>query len=228
MPPVSRTRRAAGRLAQTATTAGRRAGVLAYQPEQRTTEEWTEAYRAGSLDYYGRFDELARYSVLVGYIDWFRETAGRPLRILDAGCGTGLLRRRLADGAFSDYVGVDLSAAAIAVARSQDHERSRFEAGDVSAMELGRFDVVVLNEVLYYAPDPRAFLAGLRAMREPEGLLLVSMWRHPGDRTLWRLVDELHPIIDRVEVRNRSNPVNRRGWLVAACGTDHRRLTTGS
>lgn len=193
-------------------------GVLPYQPEHWTTRRWAASYASGCLDYYGYLDELARYSVLVGYLGWI---AGRmPDRlpsVLDIGCGTGLLRERLNVAAFSTYVGVDLSETAIAQAQARAHPRSSFLVGDVTALDLDRFDVVVLNEVLYYAPDTGVFLGHLRGLLGPQGFLLVSMWRHPGDRTLWRTVADTFPIVDRVQVRNRGNAVNARGWMIACC-----------
>jgi 2-polyprenyl-6-hydroxyphenyl methylase/3-demethylubiquinone-9 3-methyltransferase len=115
-------------------------------------------------------------------------------------------------------VGVDLSEASIATATAAGHPNAEFLVGDISTMALGRFDLVVLNEVLYYAEDAPAFLEGLRAHLEPGGVVLVSMWRHPGDQALWRSVAAAFPVIDRVEVRNSGNPVNPRGWQVAMCG----------
>jgi predicted TPR repeat methyltransferase len=91
--------------------------------------------------------------------------------------------------------------------------------GYAAALDLGRFDVVVLNEMLYYIEDLDAFFDRLGELLDPSGLLLVSMWRHPGDRSLWRAVDERFPLVDRVEARNRANEVNPRGWIVSC----HRR-----
>lgn len=218
-PLLTGVRRQTGRALRRAGELGRQLGVLPYQPEERSAQEWSAAYGAGDLGYYGRLDELGRYSVIVGYVGWAHTGgSGGPPSVCDVGCGTGLLRERLDGVPFSSYVGVDLSSAAISAASSREHPRSRFVVGDAAALELGRFDVVVLNEVLYYAPDAAAFLERMRTMLSPDGLLLVSMWRHPGDRTLWRTVDEAFPILDRVEVRNPGNPVNRRGWTVALCG----------
>jgi 2-polyprenyl-3-methyl-5-hydroxy-6-metoxy-1,4-benzoquinol methylase len=203
---------------------GRRLGLLAYRPEHWTTEQWDAEYRAGSLGRYGDLAELARYSVLVGYIAW--HAARRPDNgpaILDVGCGVGLLRERLDGVAFAQYVGVDLSAPAIGEADARGHARSRFVVGDVTTpdvdrLDLGRFDVVVLNEMLYYVPDPAAFLDRIRGLLQPEGVLVVSVWRHPGDRALWRTIDAAFSLVDRVEVRNRANPVNAKGWVVALYG----------
>lgn len=192
--------------------------MLPYAPERWTTEAWTTAYAAGQLDYYGELDELARYSVLVGYAGWAARLRRNPPRVLDVGCGTGLLRRLLDGMVWGEYVGVDLSETAIETARTGPTDRSQFIVGDVMTLDLGRFDIIVVNEVLYYAADPLAFLDNLRATLGPGGVLLVSMWRHAGDRHLWKLVHDVLPIVDRVEVRNRANVINGRGWVVACCG----------
>lgn len=197
---------------------GRRLGVLAYRPEQRSSAEWSRAYGAGSLDYYAELDELARYSVIAGYINWAASADGAGARsVLDVGCGPGLLRARLEGPALGDYVGIDLSETAIDAARAAAYPRARFLVGDVTTTELDRFDVVVLNEVLYYAADAGAFLGRIGALTNDNGIVIVSMWRHPGDHKLWNTVDEVLPVIDRVEVRNRANAMNQRGWIVA-CG----------
>ncbi len=218
VPVTRRIRRHARRVVKWADEWGRRLGVLPYRPERRTTQEWSAAYGAGALDYYAQLDELARYSVIIGYVGWVAsEVLARPPSVLDVGCGSGVLRRRLEEAPFSDYVGIDLSDAAIEVARRQAFSRSRFVVGDVTTTELGQFDVVVLNEVLYYAGDALAFLERVRKLLREGGIVFVSMWRHPGDRLLWKTVDTAFRVIDRVEVRNRANPMNAQGWIVACC-----------
>ena len=173
-----RLRRYARRVANWADAWGRRLGVLPYRPEQHTSAEWSAEYDAGALDYYGRLDELARYSVIVGYVSWLVAAApsSEHSTLLDIGCGSGLLRRHLEGVPLAEYVGIDLSEAAIRTAREQGFSRSRFVVGDVSTTaERGPFDTVVLNEVLYYAADTSAFLEQLRSMLADRGALVVSM-----------------------------------------------------
>ncbi len=222
VPGSAQLRRRARQGARAAASFGRRVGALPHQPERWSTDQWTDAYGSGQLEYYGTLDELARYSLLVGYVGFFFPPAPErtPPRILDVGCGTGLLRARLEAAGVGDYLGVDLSPTAVQAAERRRLPRSRFVVGDVAALDLGRFDVVVLNEMLYYVEDVDGFLERLGDLLEPSGLLLVSMWRHPGDRSLWRTVDERFPLVDRVEARNRGNELNPRGWLVSC----HRRL----
>ncbi|MGE0862777.1 MAG: non-ribosomal peptide synthase/polyketide synthase, partial [Vicinamibacterales bacterium] len=84
----------------------------------------------------------------------------RPARLLEIGCGTGLLLYRLA-GRGVDYVGTDLSETAIRQLedrRQAGHglERVRLmrrSADDFSGFAAGSFDAVVLNSVVQYFPS---------------------------------------------------------------------------
>lgn len=135
--------------------------------------------------------------------------------MLDVGCGTGVLRERLPNRHVARYTGVDPSEEAIAQAGQRGDDRTSFVAGEVGTVEIVPADVVVLNEMLYYLADLDRFVERVDEIVEPGGAIVVSMWRHPGDRALWRQLDRRWSLVDRVEVRNRANPVNRRGWRVA-------------
>ncbi|MGI5531262.1 amino acid adenylation domain-containing protein [Streptomyces syringium] len=81
----------------------------------------------------------------------------RPSRVLEIGCGTGLLLQRLAPDA-EDYQGTDLSAAALAFlqerlpeGRVTLHHQAAHEKGTLPD---GYFDTVVLNSVAQYFPGP--------------------------------------------------------------------------
>jgi 2-polyprenyl-3-methyl-5-hydroxy-6-metoxy-1,4-benzoquinol methylase len=127
----------------------------------------------------------------------------------------GLLRERLDRAAFDSYIGVDPVRAAIEAARHLSDERTRFVIGDVFSPELGQFDIVICNEVLYSLPEPPRQLTRLEQMLKPGGHLLTSDVRHPGDVGLRRLLDERLDLIDAVEVENDTR-VGRRRRRVAA------------
>ncbi|MEV4224414.1 amino acid adenylation domain-containing protein [Nonomuraea sp. NPDC049725] len=78
-----------------------------------------------------------------------------PRRVLEIGCGTGLLYRGLA-GSLDRYVGTDVSETAVArlsTAHAAD-PAAEFRVGEAADVEAGeRFDVVVLNSVIQYFPD---------------------------------------------------------------------------
>lgn len=185
--------------------------LLRYRPERYHDEHFVTGYRSGTFDYYADLEELPRYSALLGYLTYF---AGAP-EVLDIGCGRGLLRARLAPGQFSRYVGIDLAAPAIEAARRLEDDRTRFVLGDATTVDLPESDAVVFNEVLYYFADARAVLDRVARCLRPGGLVLTSMWRHPGDRQLWDVIDDRFDLLDRTQIRSERNEHSRRGWFVA-------------
>ena len=78
----------------------------------------------------------------------------RGARVLDAGCGTGLMTAELAARG-ADVVAVDISPQLIAIAKTRLPEslggKVTFQAGDMTAADLGRFDyVVAMDSLIYY------------------------------------------------------------------------------
>jgi 2-polyprenyl-6-hydroxyphenyl methylase/3-demethylubiquinone-9 3-methyltransferase len=100
-------------------------------------------------------------------------------RVLDVGCGGGLLAEGLAR-AGAEVVGIDLAEASIAAAREHATE-SRLDidyrhgtAEDVAAKEPGAFDVVTCLEVLEHVPDPDSVIAACATSIRPGGHVFLS------------------------------------------------------
>jgi 2-polyprenyl-6-hydroxyphenyl methylase/3-demethylubiquinone-9 3-methyltransferase len=179
------------------------AGALPYRPVDRATvSDWDQEYASGEIAYYGELHELGRYSVLVGYV----RHLGPGVTLVDVGCGPGILRARLADVPFGRYLGVDPSEVAIEQASALADERTRLVRGELPLPDEAPFDIAVLNEVLYVVPDPPELLDRVADAVRPGGHVLTSIWRHPGDRALTRLVRERFEPLDEVEVRNLTQP----------------------
>ena len=106
----------------------------------------------------------------------------RPLRLLDAGCGTGgttvELRR------YGEVVGLDLAWQALrpAAALGQGCLAGRLVRGNVEGLPFGAatFDVVTSFEVVYHlgVASDQAALAELRRVLRPDGLLLLRVPAH--------------------------------------------------
>jgi SAM-dependent methyltransferase len=123
---------------------------------------------------------------------------GRPMRLLDAGCGDGLLSLSLAKR-HPDWaiVGVDRRDDLLAGARARAEGRSlgnvRFEAADLTEpLPVSGFDAVVALECLHEIPADERALASMAGALVPGGLLALQVperdWRPvlPGSSGIWR------------------------------------------
>jgi len=100
------------------------------------------------------------------------------LRVLDIGCGGGLLSEPMARlGA--DVVGIDPSATNIEVARLHAAESNlQIDYRATTAEELAetgqKFDIVLAMEVVEHVPDVSGFLAAAAGLTLPGGILFVA------------------------------------------------------
>ena len=165
----------------------------------RRRRRWNRQYAAGEWTWLARLGELARYGVLSAYALELKPAG----KLLDVGCGEGLLRDRLHPGAFTHYVGIDFEEA-IQRAATRSDGRTRFLVADMNFFVPDlTFDTIVFNESLKSFRDVAAGLERYEAFLDRNGLLLVSM--HGGMKTqeIWRLLDERYPVIDEVTITNR-------------------------
>jgi 2-polyprenyl-6-hydroxyphenyl methylase / 3-demethylubiquinone-9 3-methyltransferase len=100
-------------------------------------------------------------------------------RVLDVGCGGGLLAEALARGG-AKVAAIDLAPGMIEVARLHALEQNlnidyRVVAAEaVAAAETGGFDVVTCMEMLEHVPEPERMIATLSTLVRPGGALFVS------------------------------------------------------
>jgi 2-polyprenyl-6-hydroxyphenyl methylase/3-demethylubiquinone-9 3-methyltransferase len=100
-------------------------------------------------------------------------------KVLDVGCGGGLLSEALAQ-AGAQVTGLDMSEALIQCAQmhaSQNalnitYQQQRIE--DFSQQTSERFDVITCMEMLEHVPDPAQILAHCQSLLKPKGLLICS------------------------------------------------------
>ena len=108
-------------------------------------------------------------------------------RVLDAGCGTGGLIRRLAVRHPNwTWTGIDLEPLACDLARARC--RAEIVPGSVPALPWAEasFDAVVSADVLYHLDDDRAALRECHRVLRPGGTLVINV---PAHRWLWSYHD---------------------------------------
>ena len=113
---------------------------------------------------------------------WVLERVARhfpgPVRILDVGCGAGLLSESLAR-AGHEVLGLDAGAEVIAAAQAHAAGQGltlsyRNATAEALLAEGQKFPVITALEVIEHVAEPEAFVATLAALLEPGGLLFIS------------------------------------------------------
>ena len=103
----------------------------------------------------------------------------RDARVLDVGCGGGLLSEALAQRG-AEVTAIDLAPDLLQVARLHGLEtgtRVDYRLSSVEALAgeaTGRFDAVTCMEMLEHVPDPASVLSACAALLRPGGRLFVS------------------------------------------------------
>lgn len=183
--------------------------VLPYCEMPGGRERLDQQYARGSWDYLWGRDELARFSVLVGYCHFLKPGG----RLLEIGCGEGILRTRLDPARTARYVGVDISAEAIRRAAAR-HDgsggpRTSFVCADAASWEPGEaFDLVLFNECLEYFEDPLALVRRYEPFLAPDGAFVVSMFAGLDTvrtRRIWRRLEGAYEVVDATRVTNRAD-----------------------
>ena len=155
--------------------------------------------------------------------------------VVDLGCGTGALARRLADAGAADVLAVDSSRRMLALAAA--HPRVRYRRADVEALTLPDrcCDLVVSSLVLHYVADYSRLVRRVARWLRPGGRFVFSVehpvctaadpmtgWTATGDRTVWPVDDYAsegprtqHWIIDGVRKHHRRTATLIGGLLAA-------------
>jgi len=140
-------------------------------------------------------DEYARMHALEDWYWWFvaRRNASarmirdfappeRPLRILDAGCGTGGMLDLYRTWPDAKAVGVDMSSDALGFSSGRGH--ARLVGGNLTLLPFrsGSFDVVTALDVIEHVPDDGKALAEISRVLRPGGILVATV---PAYQFLW-------------------------------------------
>ena len=160
---------------------------------------WEQQFTQGAWEYLQHVDELARYSVIAGYVQYFK--AGGSL--LDIGCGVGLLPARLGGEAYSCYRGIDLAHTAIQQAASRSDARTQFVQADASTyVPTQACDTIVFNEILYYFAQPATIVRRYETYLARDGIFIISMMTTTRTASIWRNLQRHFSVLDQTKVVN--------------------------
>ncbi len=129
------------------------------------------------------------------------EQLGRPARVLDVACGTGLLLKHLLERVPGmEAYGIDASADMLAQAREalKDWLGVRLERAEVNGDGTANvpyppntFDLITCTNALHDTADPAALLSGLGRLLAPGGQLVVEDFARRRPAWLWTVFERL-------------------------------------
>ena len=123
----------------------------------------------------GRAKDPAQQAILESYIQDL--TIGKGAVVVELGCGTGPVCRRIAEIEEVDRViGVEPAAALVATANQLANNRKlefHVGRGESTSLEVGIADIVVLHTLLSHVPDQSAILDETRRLLKSSGQLAV-------------------------------------------------------
>ena len=177
-----------------------------------SVEDWEAEYRNNEWRCLDFIDEMARYMVIVGYIQFAGERMdNRSLSLLDVGCGQCLLLKYLKTSDYGSYLGIDIAPTAIKKAQCYSGPKTKFIIADfVQWSQESSFDIIVFNEALYYAKKPHDTLLRYSSFLQKNGFLIVSMFRHRNHPVIEKVIQKDFTIVDSVEVKN----VQKKVWRI--------------
>lgn len=96
-------------------------------------------------------------------------TFGRSARILDLGCGSGLLLRQLRTAGYTDLTGADPF-----MKQQVDEPGFRMRRGAAEDLE-GPFDIIMMHHAFEHVLDPFATITAIRRLMAPDAVLLLRV-----------------------------------------------------
>jgi 2-polyprenyl-6-hydroxyphenyl methylase/3-demethylubiquinone-9 3-methyltransferase len=137
-----------------------------------------EALASRWWDRSGEFRPLHEINPLrANYIDEHSPVSG--LRLVDVGCGGGILAEAMAQRGAS-VTGIDMGEAPLSVAKQHQLESGvdvtylQTTAEELAEKEVGAFDVVCCLEMLEHVPDPGSVISACAAMVKDGGSVYLS------------------------------------------------------
>lgn len=134
-------------------------------------ETWERQYQRKDWDFLRDICELPRYSLIAGYIRFFKPAG----LILDVGCGEGVLQERLRPEDYSKLIGIDISEVAIRNAQAKAKHHMAYICSPLENYNCReKFDVIIFNEVLYYLRAPETIVQKYQEMLNPGGIFITE------------------------------------------------------
>ena len=145
--------------------------------ESTSNQELEERYDQWASEYDQDLDEVFAWNAPQNGADVLARLVSADAAVLDAGAGTGLAGKCLADAGFSNMAAMDLSQGMLDEARKKDVYNSfhQMTLGETLAFETGQFDAVISIGVFTLGHAPVSSFDELVRVTKPGGYIVFSL-----------------------------------------------------
>jgi SAM-dependent methyltransferase len=186
-----------------------RGALLSYGPTKIKKLFWDKEFSSGKWNF---IDNTAGDCVY-GHLEKYAQNGS----ILDLGCGPGNTANELSETAYRNYVGVDISDAALAKARRRTEESGRanknhFVQSDFLSYEPAqRFNVILFREAMYHIPvgKIREILDKYSQHLTDRGVFIVRMFLSENGKVksrMMKMTDIIEANFEMVDRRQHGEP----------------------
>lgn len=155
-------------------------------------------------------------------------------RVLDVGCGSGLLGKSLKDKGVQTVIGIELNKKAAGIASNRLDEVLIGDIEKVSLLQFGDafFDCIIYADILEHLVDPWSVLSKHREFLSDDGFIIISIPNIRHIHTFWNLLRGNWTYVDRgifdrthlrfFTLRSIIESLNNAGYDVITINRDYR------
>lgn len=145
--------------------------------ESTSNRELEERYDQWASEYDQDLDEVFAWNAPQNGADVLARLVPADAAVLDAGAGTGLAGKCLADAGFTNMAAMDLSQGMLDEARKKDVYKSfhQMTLGETLGFETGQFDAVISIGVFTLGHAPVSSFDELVRVTKPGGYIVFSL-----------------------------------------------------
>jgi 2-polyprenyl-3-methyl-5-hydroxy-6-metoxy-1,4-benzoquinol methylase len=166
-------------------------------------ERWNYRFDKNRAAMLREGDEVARQEIMA---DFCMKYKSKP-KILELGCGEGVFAKLMKNHKIAYFEGSDISDLAIENCQIYADEKTFFKAGDMNTYlpKNSLFDILCINEAIYYSPNPTNLLRRYQQFMHPDGIFVISFHEREGNKKVWENLSSNVSVIDSKTFEGKDN-----------------------
>jgi 2-polyprenyl-3-methyl-5-hydroxy-6-metoxy-1,4-benzoquinol methylase len=165
----------------------------------QTRLKWDKQYEKGNWDCLKSPLEQMRFDAVRNCINKYSNKG----MILEVGCGEGILQAGMCKHSYLKFAGIDISAIAIQRAAHLMDGSTEYRTANMESFKpVEKYDIIIFNEVLYYAKNPTQLMERYMEFLNPGGYIIISIFQTKSNSKLMNGIEAKFKSIDEMISKN--------------------------